>query len=149
MELLHKVIHRKSLKYCSASYVRQLKSYSVCSKVVYCDASHAGYAGYIVQSINGIAHGQWSSVESNLSFTWRELFHMEEFNAVYNLLLSMKEFLAFSSIKWFTDNTSVCSIVQKGSMKRDLQDIGFDIFTFCSIKCITLEVEWLSCDLNQ
>lgn len=123
--------------------MRQLKSYSVCSKVVYSDASHAGYAGYVVQSINGIAHGQWSSVESNLSSTWRE------FNAVYNLLLSMKEFLAFSSIKWFTDNTSVCSIVHKGSMKRDLQDIGFDIFTFCSIKCITLEVEWLSCDLNQ
>ena len=38
--------------------VRQLKSYKVCSKVVYSDASQSGYAGYEVQSISGIAHGQ-------------------------------------------------------------------------------------------
>lgn len=32
--------------------MRELKSYSVCSKIVYSDASKSGYAGHAVQSIN-------------------------------------------------------------------------------------------------
>ena len=44
--------------------VRKLKSYNVCSKIVYSDASHSGYASYEYQSTNGIAHGQWSPLES-------------------------------------------------------------------------------------
>ena len=117
--------------------VRQLKSYKVCSKVVYSDASHSGYAGYEVQSISGIAHGQWSMLESAQSSTWREL------KAVYNVLLSLRDILAHSRIKWFTDNTSVCIIVEKGSMNRDLQDIAVEIFSFCMVNCISLEIEWL------
>ena len=88
--------------------VRKLKSYNVCSKIVYSDASHSGYAGYEVQSTNGITHGQWSPVESAQSSTWREL------KAVHNILLSLGKYLEHSRIKWFTDNTSVCSIVEKG-----------------------------------
>ena len=120
-----------------------MKSYKVCSKVVYSDASHSGYAGYEVQSISGIAHGQWSMLESAQSSTWREL------KAVYNVLLSLRDILAHSRIKWFTDNTSVCIIVEKGSMNRDLQDIAVEIFSFCMVNCISLEIEWLPRTLNQ
>lgn len=123
--------------------VRKLKSYSICSKIVYSDASQSGYAGYEVQSINGIAHGQWSLLESVQSSTWREL------KAVYNVILSLRGFLAHSRIKWFTDNTSVCSIVEKGSMTRELQNIAIDIFSFCTVNCISLEIEWLPRTFNQ
>lgn len=30
-----------------------------CSKIVFSDASHSGYAGYEVKKINGVSHGQW------------------------------------------------------------------------------------------
>ena len=123
--------------------VRRLKSYSVCSKIVYSDASQSGYAGYEVQSVNGVAHGQWSPFESVKSSTRREL------KAVLNVILSLRDILANSRIKCFTDNTSVCNIVVKGSMKRDLQDIAIDIFSFCAVNCISLEIEWLPLALTK
>ena len=54
-----------------------------------------------------------------------------------------------SRIKWFTDKTSVCSIVEKGSMNRELQKIAFEIFTFCTVNGISLEIEWLPRTLNK
>ena len=120
-----------------------MKLYTICSKIVYSDASQSGYAGYEVQSINGVAHGQWSAFESGKSSTWREL------KAVLNVILSLRGILAHSRIKWFTDNTSVCHIVEMGSMKRDLQDIATEIFSFCTVNCISLEIEWLPHTLNQ
>ena len=35
------------------------------------------------------------------------------------------------SIKWFTDNTNVVSIMKKGSMIRDLQNIAINILKIC------------------
>ena len=35
------------------------------------------------------------------------------------------------SIKWFTDNTNVVSIMKNGSMKRDLQNIAINILKIC------------------
>ena len=123
--------------------VRQLKLYTICSQIVYSDASQSGYAGDEVQSINGVAHGQWSSFESTKSSTWRLL------KAVLNVILSLRGILAHIRIKWFTDYMSVCHIVEKGSMKRDLQDIATEIFSFCTVNCISLEIEWLPRTLNQ
>ncbi|MCG7876850.1 MAG: DNA N-6-adenine-methyltransferase [Candidatus Thiodiazotropha endolucinida] len=123
--------------------IRHLQSQSFCSKIVYSDASHSGYGGYEVQTVNGVSHGQWSLAESSQSSTWREL------KAVNNVLRSFLGILANSKVKWFTDNTSVCSIVQKGSMNKDLQDIAFNIFSFCAVNCITLEIEWIPRTLNQ
>ena len=115
-----------------------MKSYNVCSKIVYSDACHSGYAGYEVQSTNGIAHGQWSPLESAQSSTWREL------KAVYNVLLLLGKYLEHYRI-----STSVCSIVEKGSMARELQKIAIEIFTFCTVNGISLEIEWLPRTLNQ
>ena len=35
-----------------------------CSKIVYSDASSTGYAGYEINTVNGISHGVWSDEES-------------------------------------------------------------------------------------
>ena len=85
-----------------------------CSRIVCSDASDYGYAIYEVNTINGIAHGSWLLDEACKSSTWRELC------AVYLILMSLVHVFRYHRIKWFTDNTSVCSIVNKGSMKPDL-----------------------------
>ena len=60
----------------------------------------------------------WSEEESLKSSTWRELV------AVYRVLLSLSHFFANQRVKGLTDNQGVKSIANKGSMKRDLQDIS-------------------------
>ena len=42
-------------------------------RVVYSDASDAGYGGFVVEDGPHVAHGQWLDVEAKQSFTWREL----------------------------------------------------------------------------
>ena len=75
-----------------------------CTKIVYSDASSAGYAEYEISTINGISHGLCSQEESS---TWNELV------AVHIVLLSLRHILANQHIKWFTDNQGVKSIAVK------------------------------------
>lgn len=114
-----------------------------CTKIVYSDASATGYAGYEVNTINGISHGVWSQEESVKSSTWRELV------AVCRVLLSLSHVLANQRVKWFTDSQGVKAIAVKGSMKRELQDIAFSIFKLCMAKCICLEIEWIPRSENE
>lgn len=114
-----------------------------CSKIVFSDASATGYAGYEVSTINGISHGLWSEEESLKSSTWRELV------AVHRVLLSLKHILANQRIKWFTDNQGVKAIAMKGSMKRELQDIAYSIFSICMSESIYLEMEWIPRKENE
>lgn len=123
--------------------VRKLATSSVCSRIVYTDASNSGFAGYEVQTFKGIIHDTWQPSEAAKSSTWRELC------AVYRVLLSLVDTLSNQRVKWFSDNTGVCSIVSKGSMKPDLQSLAMSIFRFCSSKSIHLEVEWLPRDENS
>ena len=44
-----------------------------CSKIVYYDATSTRYAGYEINTVNGISHGIWSDEKSAKSSTWREL----------------------------------------------------------------------------
>ena len=94
------------------------------SKVVYSDASNTGYAGYEVKTLNGVAHGMWSEEEKIMSSTATELL------ALFWVLQSLSSYLA-KSVKWFTDNKRVESVVKKGSMKGELQDIAINILKFC------------------
>ena len=64
-------------------------------------------------------------------------------------MLSLGKYLENSRIKWFTDNTSVCSIVENGLMNREWQKTAIEIFTFCTENGISLEIEWLPRTLNQ
>ncbi|XP_063416326.1 uncharacterized protein LOC134697972 [Mytilus trossulus] len=93
-----------------------------CKSVVYSDASNTGYGGYVVETPFNIAHGMWSECEASKSSTWKEL------NAVKNILLSMINVLKDKRFKWFSDNQNVVTIVEKGSMKPELQDIAMYIF---------------------
>jgi len=92
---------------------------------VYSDASASGFAGYLVNTTDGVSHGMWSYEESTKSSTLREII------AVYIVLLSLGHFLKNQRVKWFTDNQAVETIIHKSSMKQDLQDVAFSIFHNC------------------
>ena len=47
-----------------------------------------------------------------------------------------------------TENQTVCSIVEKGSMKCDLQEIAFEIHSFCLKHSIILVMEWIPREQN-
>lgn len=113
------------------------------SKIVYSDASTTGYAGYEVNTANGVSHGMWDVEESQKSSTWREL------TAVYRVLLSLSHILANQSVRWFTDNQGVSAIAVKGSMNSELQNIAIEIFRVCMSKCIHLSMEWIPRSLNE
>ena len=79
----------------------------------------------------------WSEWESSKSSTWKEL------TPVKHILESMINILKDKHIKWFTDNQNVVSIVAKGSMKPELQDIALCIFENCVHNNISIHVEWV------
>ena len=106
-----------------------------CTKIIYSDASSSGFAGYEVSTINGLVHGMWSPDEKLKSSTWRELL------AVNKVLMCIAFSIKHHKVKWYTDNASVCSIISKGSMKTDPQNIALDIFSFCVENCVILDVE--------
>ena len=105
--------------------------------VVYSDASGTGFGGYTVDNPMNISHGMWDEEESCKSSTWRELV------AVQRVFVSLLPFLEGKTIKWFSDNKNVVSIVEKGSMKTDLQNIAINIFDMCLANSISLHTEWV------
>ncbi|CAG2202950.1 unnamed protein product [Mytilus edulis] len=123
--------------------VKSFTSDFSCQSVVYSDASNTGYGGYIVETPFNIAHGMWSECESTKSSTWKEL------NAVKHILLSMVDILKDKRIKWFSDNQNVVSIVAKGSMKPELQDIALCIFENCLTHNISIDAEWVPRTFNE
>ena len=70
-------------------------------QVIYSDASDTGFGGYMVEHSNQIAHGQWSTWETQQSSTWREL---KDLSIV---LQSLARSLSDERISWFTDNHNV------------------------------------------
>lgn len=123
--------------------IRSLVTNHSCSRIVYSDASSTGVAEFEVQTINDEVHDSWLPSEAVKSSTWRELC------AVYRVLVSLVHVLGNQRVKWFTDNTGVCSIVAKGSMKPELQDLALRIFRFTMLNSIHLEVEWIPREQNE
>ncbi|XP_060076460.1 uncharacterized protein LOC132556090 [Ylistrum balloti] len=123
--------------------VKTLSEVEKCSKIIYSDASGSGFGGYEVNTVNGVAHGVWTEEESGKSSTWRELV------GVLRVLKSLGTTLSGHRVKWFTDNTGVFKIVDKGSMKLDLQLVAKDIFHTCIKYAISLEMEWIPRTLND
>ena len=123
--------------------VRSLFSDSSPTRIVFTDASDTGFGGFCVYYGKKMAHRQWSEYERTMSSTWREL------KAVSLVLKSFNSFMKSNAIKLFTDNQNVCSIIQKGSMKSDLQSIALDIYTLCLRYSIQLEVDWIPRELND
>lgn len=114
-----------------------------CSKIVYSDASKTGFGGFEVGTVNGISHGMWAPDEQVKSSTWREL------TAVFRVLSALIHLLSNQKVKWFSDNAGVTTIVQKGSMKLELQAIAIDIFKLCMSQSVSLEIEWIPRSENE
>lgn len=114
---------------------REMKYISGSNRIVYTDAIKTGYGGYCVQTGNAVSNGVWEESERKKSSTWRKLV------AVERVLCSLLPFLEGENIKWFTDNSNVLSIVRKGSMKKDLQEVAMKVFEICLVYKIRLEIE--------
>lgn len=127
----------EDLNSCSIGFFPQ------CTRIVYSDAKSSGYGGYCVESSFGIAQGLWNVSESRQSSSWREL------KAVFLVLDSLVNVLGGQRVKWFTDNQSVVAIVEKGSMRSQLQSIAMDIFGLCFRQGIKLEMFWIPRTENE
>ena len=111
--------------------------------MVYSDASASGCGGYIVKLQGQTSYRTWCGNEHARSSTHRELL------GVITVLESFPCFLRSQTIKWYTDNQGVVAIVNKGSMKPDLQILAVRIFKFCRENCISIQMEWLPREQNQ
>lgn len=60
----------------------------------------------------------WNREETVKSSTWREL------KGVYHVLCALFQCLEGHRVKWFTDNLGVVTIVAKGSMASELQEMA-------------------------
>ena len=75
--------------------------------------------------------------ESSKSSTWREL------RTVDLALSAFAPDLRGKKVAWFTDNTSVVSIVHNGSKVTELQSLALSIFIVCARFDISLEIKWI------
>lgn len=123
--------------------IRQLMCQPSCVKFVFSGASGHAFGGYVVNSLHGISHGMWSPEEMEKSSTWRELV------AVQRVLISLNREVEGKRVKWFTDNKNIVSIISKGCMKDDLQNISLNIYRHCLVNGIHLEMEWIPRSLNK
>ncbi|MCG7877889.1 MAG: reverse transcriptase domain-containing protein, partial [Candidatus Thiodiazotropha endolucinida] len=116
---------------------------SVIDKSVFCDASGAGFGGYILDVQDSEVVGSWSETESALSSTWREL------ETVYRVVQSSVEILEGQNVSVNSDNKNVCSILQVGSKKPYLHDISVKVNSVCRENNINLKCKWIPRSLNQ
>ena len=109
----------------------------VMEKSIFCDASGAGFGGYVVGIQDSEVVGSWSETESVLSSTWREL------EAVYRTVHSSVKSLEGQNVLVHTDNKNVCNILQVGSKKPYLQEVALNVNSLCRQNCINLVPKWV------
>ena len=112
-------------------------------RVVYSDASHTGYGGYVVEHGPCSSYGQWLPGEAHQSSTWRELM------AVLRVLEAVASKLINCRVRWFTDNQNVARMMLRGSRKSQLQSVALKIFDLSVKYQIKLEPEWIPRELNE
>ena len=113
------------------------------SRLVFSDASATACGGYTVGLSDSIVHRSWQPDEICKSSAWREL------TGVYTVLQASTHVLRGHIVKWHTDNKAVVSIVDKGSMNKELHDIALNIFKLCRNVNIMIFMEWLPRSLNE
>lgn len=121
----------------------ELESISSYSVNVFTDASSTGYGGYIQENSGCYMFGIWSLDEVERSSTWREL------EAVLRMLYTYEKCLEGQCVQWYTDNKNIVSIIEKGSMKPDLQEKAIVIQTVCEHSQISLNPIWVNRDNNR
>ena len=106
------------------------------AKFVYSDASDYACSSFI-DNDHKIFHQNWSPAESSKSSTWRELRIVDLALSAFALGLQGK------NVAWFTDNTTVVSIVHNGSKVTELQSLTLSIFNVYASHGISLEIKWI------
>ena len=109
------------------------------ARFVYSDASDYACSSFI-ENEHKIFHQNWSATEGSQSSTWREL------RTVDLALSAFAPDLQGKKVAWFTDNTSVVSIVHNGSRVEELQSLALSIFHVCASSVISLEMKWIPRD---
>ena len=89
---------------------------------IFSDASYNAL-GVVVSNNQVMCHKNFSPFKKIKSSTWREL------EGIRFSLISFKEILKRSSVVWKTDNKAASLIVDSGSKKLDLHDIGCLLYT--------------------
>ena len=117
--------------------VRRLLECKSVSRIVYSDASAVGAGGYVVNVHGAQVFRQWESGEELNSSTWREL------KGVLLCIQNFNDILENNTVRWYTDNQGVVSIVKNGSMKEDLHIIALQIYKHCIQHNISLKVDWV------
>ena len=112
--------------------------------IVYSDASEEGYASFEVSLKNRPIRGIWAAHEKRKSSTWRELEAVRR-----GIKSSQDENPPGKSIKWFTDNKGVVSILKQGSINRQLQTIARDIYAICQHSSCSITPEWIPRSQNK
>lgn len=69
--------------------------------------------------------------------------------AIKYSLLSFSGKLTGKNVLWHTDNKNCVHIVNKGSVKDNLQVIALDIHSLCVKHSISLNIQWVKRDLNK
>ena len=113
------------------------------TKIVYTDAGANNCGGYIHNLGASQLVQQWSEQEQAQSSTWRELKAVEIFLCVHHSILNSQ------NIKWFTDNQNVIAILNKGSMKKDLNSLATAIYKLCLEHAIDITLEWVPRQFNE
>ena len=87
--------------------------------------------------------GEWTLLEKCKSSTWRET------EAVSRVIQSNVDILKDSSVKVFSDNKNVKSVLLNGSRKTDIQGSVLALHDVCEKENITLSPEWIPREGNE
>jgi len=94
-------------------------------------------------SSNKVAHIQWSSSEMKKSSTWREL------KVIQYSLEAFRSTMSGNKIVWYTDNQPLLSIIRKGSMNNELNELAMKIFYFLESNMISMRIHWIPRKENE
>ena len=82
-------------------------------------------------------------MESTLDSNGRELL------AILYSLKSFKSLIQGKVVKLYTDSKNASIIASKGSTSLRLQRLALEIFQFCAIHNVSIEIEWVPRSLNE
>ena len=106
--------------------------------------SHAGdMPNFIDKEEFDLFYKAFSSVESALDSNGRKLL------AIIYSLKSFKSLIQGKVVKLYTDSKNASVIVSKGSTSLRLQRQALEIFQFCAVNNVSIEIEWVPRSLNE
>ena len=123
-----------------------LFEYSQPVVIVCTDASNfacGGHAHFVDKEEFDLFYQAFSSMESTLDSNGREML------AILYALRSFKALVRGKVVKLYTDNKNASIISMKGSMSLRLQRQALEIFQFCAMNNVTVEIEWIPRSLNE